>query len=233
VPVVAVAACPHPPLLVPAVAGGAAEELETLRQACDRAVGRLLCAGTDEVVLVGAGADTGPVPAPLGGSFAPWGVPLRVGDPDAASLPLSLLVGLWLLGRAAAPAPRAVSAWTVAGDEPPAGCARLGRALADRPGRTGLLVMGDGSARRGEKAPGYDDPAAPDFDAAVAAALAGADPAALAALDPALAGRLLAAGRAPWQVLAAAAGGRDWRGDLLFEAAPYGVEYLVAVWEPR
>jgi hypothetical protein len=45
--------------------------------------------------------------------------------------------------------------------------------------------MGDGSARRSEKAPGHLDPAAAPFDAAVAAALAAGDTTALAALDPA------------------------------------------------
>ena len=54
--------------------------------------------------------------------------------------------------------------------------------------------MGDGSARRTVKAPGYLDPAAEPFDARVATALAAGDAGALAGLDPAEGERLLAAG---------------------------------------
>jgi hypothetical protein len=47
----------------------------------------------------------------------------------------------------------------------------------------------------------------------------------------------MAAGRAPWQVLAGAAeqgaseyGERPWRGELLSYCAPYGVGYFAALW---
>jgi hypothetical protein len=92
--------------------------------------------------------------------------------------------------------------------------------------------MGDGSARRGVTAPGYADERAEPFDATVAEALAKGDSDALLALDPALATDLMVAGRAPWQVLAGAAAGRAWRGDLRHADAPYGVAYFVASWEP-
>jgi hypothetical protein len=39
----------------------------------------------------------------------------------------------------------------------------------------GVVALGDGSARRSEKAPGYVDPRAAAHDADVAAALAGGD----------------------------------------------------------
>jgi hypothetical protein len=42
VAVVSVAVCPHPPLLIPEVAAGAAYELDDLRAACDVAVSRML-----------------------------------------------------------------------------------------------------------------------------------------------------------------------------------------------
>jgi hypothetical protein len=93
-----------------------------------------------------------------------------------------------------------------------------------------LLVMGDGTACRTLKAPGYLDKRAEPFDAAVAAALAAADTGALAALDPVLARELKAAGRAPWQVLAGAAGNGGLAGTLLHESVPYGVAYFVATW---
>jgi hypothetical protein len=94
----------------------------------------------------------------------------------------------------------------------------------------GLLVMGDGSACRTTRAPGYADPRADPFDASATKALVDADPAGLLALDPALAAELMAAGRAPWQVLAGVPG--SYRGELLYDAAPYGVQYTVATWRP-
>ncbi|MFK4243395.1 hypothetical protein ACI2KV_10990 [Micromonospora chokoriensis] len=104
VPLVAAAVCPHPPLLVPEVAGSAAPELDDLRAACDTAVRRLLAAGPDSVVLLGTGPVTGPIRTPATGSLQPWGVdldvPLVPGQPDrGVVLPLSLTIGAWLLTR--------------------------------------------------------------------------------------------------------------------------------------
>lgn len=109
-------------------------------------------------------------------------------------------------------------------------CLETGRELGTRSARVALLVMGDGSACRTLKAPGYLDERAAAFDAAAARALGAADVAALAALDAELAAELLAAGRAPWQVLAGAAEGAGLDGRLLYEDAPYGVGYFVAAW---
>jgi hypothetical protein len=53
---------------------------------------------------------------------------------------------------------------------------------------------------------------------------------ALTALDPEQARELLVVGRAPWQVLAGAAQGAGLEGELLYDAAPYGVGYFVAAW---
>jgi hypothetical protein len=94
--------------------------------------------------------------------------------------------------------------------------------------------MGDGSACHGPKSPGYDDPRAATFDADVTAALASCDTETLLALDIGLATDLLAAGRAPWQVLAGAvdASGGDWTGSVTYADAPYGVQYTVATWLP-
>ncbi|WP_343898953.1 hypothetical protein [Nocardioides aquaticus] len=60
----------------------------------------------------------------------------------------------------------------------------------DRPAPT--LVIGNGSARRTEKAPGHLDPRAASFDAALGRALTSPDPAALARLDGTLAQELWA-----------------------------------------
>jgi hypothetical protein len=212
--VVAAAVCPHPPLLVPQIASGAAAELDPLRSACDRAVAALLAATPETIVAIGSG------PHPSGAELS---------RPD---LPLSLAVAEWLLDRAGAAVPRddlSVSPSATADQ-----CRGLGGQLAGRSDRVALLVMGDGSACHGLKAPGYDDERADGFDAEVAAALARADAPDLLGLDPELAGQLRCAGRGPWQVLAGAviADGRGWHGRLTYHDIPYGVAYYVAEWHP-
>lgn len=214
-PLVAAAVCPFPPLLVPGVGAGATAELDDLRAACDAAVAELLAAKPDRISTIGAG------PEPSGA---------EVGRPD---LPLSQAIGVWLLARhglAESPAAGQI----VSADTPPAECARLGSSYAAEARRVALLVLGDGTACRSPRAPGYLDPRAEPYDAAVAQALAEADPEAVLALDPDLAQDLRCAGRAPWQVLAGAvvADGRRWRGRLYYDDAPYGVAYFVATWHP-
>lgn len=216
---------------------GAAGDLAGVREACRDAVRAVRDARPDLLVLVGTAPATGPVPLAGRGSFAGYGVGVEVTlDPVGApgtgpAWPLSLTVGAWLLQQVGGVPPgTAVALYGVHPAEPPARCAAVGAELARRADRVGLLVLGDGTACRSEKAPGYLDPRAADVDAGVARALAAADPAALAALDPALAEQLQAAGRAPWQVLAGAAGDASYTGELLAEGDPWGVAYLVATW---
>ncbi|MFC9694462.1 class III extradiol dioxygenase subunit B-like domain-containing protein [Kribbella sp. NPDC056951] len=221
-PVVSAAVCPHPPLLVPEVATGAAPDLDTLRAACLAAVNHL--AAADEVLIVGSGGAAS-YDGSAGGGFGAYGAPsVRFGDGPAV-LPLSLAIGGWLLEQSkAAGLSRTYRAIDPA--TPPADCVELGRNIAQGNHRIGLLVMGDGAPRRSEHSPVHLHPRAEIFDQTVAAALATADADVLAALDPDLATELQAAGRAPWQVLAGALG--DLRGDLRYDAAPYGVGYFVA-----
>ncbi|GAA2287921.1 class III extradiol dioxygenase subunit B-like domain-containing protein [Streptomyces atrovirens] len=234
---VAAAVCPCPPLLVPEVAAGAAPELDTARAACTDALGVLAAARPDLLVVVGPGDGAGPEVYPEGapGSFRGFGVGLDVrlgrgeGTPGR-ELPYGLAVGAWLLDRTGwADAP--VEGLAV-GESLTAGrCAEAGEALAGRAERVALLVMGDASACRTLKAPGYLDERAAPFDTELARALGTADTAALRALDTALAHELKVSGRAPWQVLAGAATGNPTlKGTLLHEDAPYGVGYLVATW---
>lgn len=169
VPLVAAAVCPHPPLLVPEVAGAAVAELDDLRRACDAVVARLLAAEPDRIVLVGGGPATTTFGAAEHGSLRGYGVDLRVplsptGAPgtdavdatgvdatgvtgvDAvgdARLPLSVTLGAWLLGRSGTALPR--SAVAVAADEPADRCAALG---------AGLLGVGLSDADLSGGAPG-------------------------------------------------------------------------------
>lgn len=232
---VAAAVCPHPPLLVPGVGAGASAELEDLRAACDAAVAALREVGHDLLVVVGSAPAVGPFAAEAWGSLRPYGVALDVGSgPGGPSLPLSLTIGRWLLDRAGGA--DGALLFGVSEDASPTRCTDLGAALAERAGRVAMLVMGDGSARRSAKGPGYLDERAEPFDAAAEAALAAADTDALGALDAELAAELLVAGRAPWQVLAGAARrtGEDspWQATVTYAAAPYGVTYLTATWLP-
>ncbi|MBB4930268.1 hypothetical protein F4561_001088 [Lipingzhangella halophila] len=223
---VAAAVCPHPPLLVPELAGGAAHELDGLRHACDRAVAGLLAAGADHLVVVGTGQWEWTYGAEAGGGLAGFGVDIPVGPPPAA-LPLPLTLGRWLAERAGAVPAGYVAVPPEAG---PHECLVRGADMASGPERLGVLAMGDGSARRTEHAPGYYDPRAVSFDHSVATALAKADTAALAALDAGTATELMAAGRPVWQVLAGAARNTAPHGELLAHEAPYGVGYFVALW---
>ncbi|WP_411109969.1 class III extradiol dioxygenase subunit B-like domain-containing protein [Streptomyces sp. c-19] len=252
---VAAAVCPCPPLLVPEVATGAAHELDAARAACLDAVGLLAAARPDRLYVLGPAPEGahGVFPAGSAGSFAGFGVDLsvRLGEapeddqrpgtdqpgtapagtasPGARTLPASLAVGAWLLDRADwADAP--IEGLGVDEAATPGVCAGLGRGLAASAERVALLVLGDGSACRTVKAPGYLDERAAGFDAEAARALGTADVAALLALDPELAYELKVAGRAPWQVLAGAAEDAGLDGRLLFEDAPYGVGYFVAAW---
>jgi hypothetical protein len=238
VALLAAAVCPHPPLLVPAVAG-ASPELDDLRAACLAAVQGLLDRAPELVVIVGDAASVVDADQTASGSLAGFGVDVRSGDPPPAvpALPLSLMIGAWLLDAAG---------WTgrrrylgLPDSTSSSEAAASGAQLAADPDRIALLVMGDGSARRSSTAPGYLDPRAAEFDATVATSLTGADAPALLALDADLAHDLLAAGRASWQVLAgaisadSAAAGHRWTGELLLDVAPYGVGYFVTTAAPE
>jgi hypothetical protein len=211
-------------VLIPEVATGAAHELADLRTACLAATDLLSTA--TEVLVIGSGSAAA-YDGSAGGGFGAYGAPRVTIGSGPAVLPLSLAVGGWLLEQSkAAGLPRtyrAVDAGTA-----PEECVRLGRQIADSNDRVGLLIMGDGSARRSEHSPVHLHPRAEIFDITVAKALRDKDLDVLEALDPDLARDLQAAGRAPWQVLAGALEGTSLSGDLLYEAAPYGVGYLVA-----
>jgi hypothetical protein len=236
---------PHPPLLVPELAGGAAAELGPLRDACLQALETVLAGGAG-LVLVGDGPAWG-VPRPdAAGSFRPYGAAVDValpalhpldldGLPEPVRLdrlPLSLAVAAWLLARLEA-RPARLSALTVPVSLGAGAAAAIGHGLAGRAGADGplgLVAVGDLSARRSEQAPGAFHPDAAAFDAAVGEAFRAGAPGRLLDLEPALAAELLAAGRVPLQVLAGAfAGAAGVRGQVLYEAAPYGVGYLVGV----
>src|SRR5262249_37039815 len=100
---IAGAVCPHPPLLIPAALGAAADdppaELRKLADATALAVGGLLAARPDLIAVGGGGTadrEYGPAAA---GSLRGFGVPATVGQGKPV-LPVPLTVGRWLLERA-------------------------------------------------------------------------------------------------------------------------------------
>jgi hypothetical protein len=229
VTLVAAAVCPHPPLLVPELAAGAAGELDGLRRACAGALAELAASRPDLLAVVGCGEqerDYGPGGR---GDFSGYGARDAVFG-EGECLPLPLAVGQYLLVRAGWPAP--TSLYSVRCDAAPGHCAEVGGRLAAAAPRVALLAMGDGTARLTERAPGYLDERAPGFRADARRALETADTAALARLDPDLCAELLAPGRAAWQVLAGAAAPGRWAARVRYDEAPYGVAYLVVTWRP-
>ena len=154
---VAAAVCPHPPLLVPGVASGAAAETDDLRAAAAAAVRALVAAGPELVVVVGAAPQVGPCDPQARGSLAPYGVNLLVGSEDRrdrrcrcrspSGCGCSSSTHPTCRGCCSASTPRRSRA--VAPHSAPT--------LADRAPRVAMLVMGDGSARRSLKGPGYLD----------------------------------------------------------------------------
>jgi hypothetical protein len=103
-------------------------------------------------------------------------------------------------------------------------------AMAGEPTGEAVLVMANGSARRGEHAPGYVDDRAFGFDEALVKAIADGDAQALAGTDAALGEELMAAGtRALKAVGSAALEVRE--ATVHYADDPFGVQYWVATWE--
>jgi len=252
--IVAAAVCPSPPLLIPELTG-ARQVATELRSACQASVAELTAAAPEVIALVGAAERTrtwnGAATFDLA-RYAPGlssgaalrrgsGAALRRGsgagqrlsagagqapDPGPAGLPSALGVGNWLLDQAGCQVIRVLQ--SVAQDEAPARCADIGARLAASRGRVALLVMADGSARRGLKAPGYLDGRSTGFDAEVERAVRTGRLEALLSADPALAHELMATGRPAWQVLAGALRGRKVSSEVRYRDDPFGVAYLVA-----
>lgn len=221
------ALCPSPPLLHPAVTGQQAV-LPELRAACADAVRRLLREDPEVVVVVGAAAATGRWDA--GSRLDPSAFAPAIPSTGTRSLPLALGLGAMLLDQAGYHARRELQA--IGQDEPASTCVTLGAQLAASGARTALLIMGDGSARRTLKAPGYLDPRAAAFDAEIETMVRAGELDALQQLDCQLARDLMATGRPAWQVLSGAMHPLRPRTEVLYCDAPLGVAYLVAYLHP-
>lgn len=223
-------------MLVPELAGRSARRLDPLRAAALSALDAVRGTEPELLVIVGAGAATvadGQVEAV---DFAEFGVAhvVRLPGVDSGvagnrSLPLSLSIGGWLVAENGWTG--AVSAASIDAAASRQECRRVGAELAQRADRVALLVMSDGSARRSETAPRPFDARAEAFDAGIAAALATGDPDAILGLDGRLARELGVNGLATLDILAGAADEAVFDAEVTYDEAPFGVGYIVAVWE--
>lgn len=210
--IVAAAVCPHPPVLVPELATGAASELDDVRAAALESVSALVATRPDRIIVIGTGDLPQPVDESAGGTLAGHGVDVRAGGDDLV-LPLSLTIGAWLLDHAGWDGPRTYTTTSVPTED-----------------RVALLVMAGGSARRSLAAPGYLDERAEAHDAAIGAALGAGDADALASLDVDLGDDLLAPGTRALVVFGEMTKGADVTATLRWDGAPFGVGYWVADW---
>jgi hypothetical protein len=243
------ALCPWPPLLVRELTG-ADPVLPELRAACAEAVTTLLRDDPEVVAVVGPGTTTAAWPGDGRLNIAAFGpgavapdrataagtaerpeLPPAPGTAGRPVLPPAPGIGAYLLDQAGFHGARLI--WSVSADEPVAGCRKLGADLAGGSTRTALLAIGDGSARRGPRAPGHFDERANAFDAEVERAIRAGDLTALLDLDPALARELMATGRPAWQVLAGALEGMAGLAtEVQYAGDPFGVAYLMATLRP-
>jgi hypothetical protein len=213
--VTAVAFVPSAPLLVPAVAAGSADLDADLRRAALAAVSRAVHDRPREAVVVAPTATAGEWDENRTWGFEGFGVDRW--PPDARSrLPWPLGIGAWLLDECG---------WS--GTRRYVGLAGDGaRNAADD---IAIIAVGDGSARRSERAPGHLDGRAQGFDDHVADCLASGDSAGLASIDPVLAEALMCPSVAVWGWVASGVD-RPVHAELLAHLAPYGVGYFVALW---
>jgi len=216
--------CPQPPLLFREL-GGLADPVAALRAACLATLRDTLAAGPDVVVV--AGAADGPVDPGGRPDVRRWGT---TGERTGPGLPLALGVGRRLLDDAGWTGPTELVGLDVDADG--ADLRELAAALAARPGRVLLLLLGEGSARRDPKGPGTLDERAFPYDGRLLTALRDGDAHALATLDPTLARDLMVLGRASLRLLGEVGLRADGppAADVAYADDPFGVMYVVATW---
>ena len=234
----AIAIIPSAPVMVPELAATAAKELADLREAVFVAAGSL----PSRWIAIGVGAADAVLGPDASGTFAGYGVDLRVTlSPDTAAtpgeLPLCALMAGWVRGQAK-PEARAEVRVYAADHDVDAALARGRRLRAEideAADLIGVLVVADGAHTLTPPAPGGYDPDSIPAQAALDDALAAGDAAALTRLPDAIVGRVA------YQALAGLLGFPEssFRPDAaprtakeLYRGAPYGVGYFAGVWQP-
>jgi hypothetical protein len=225
----AISIIPSAPVLVPELAGAAADEVAELRAAMVAAAAAL----PSRWIVVGVGAADGVIGPERVGTFAGYGVDVAVRlSPQAGGppvpMPLCALIGGWIRALAQPDAEAQVRVYADSHDTGEA--VELGRRLRaeiDRSsGPIGVLVVADGANTLTPAAPGGYQPDDVDVQRSLDDALACGDLAALTRL-PAHVG-----GRVAFNVLAGLAEPVPRSAKELYRAAPYGVGYFAGVWQP-
>lgn len=224
----AIAIVPSAPVLVPELAGAAAAEVADLTSAVLSAAALL----PSRWVAVGTGPADDVLEPEAGGTFAGFGVDVRVGlSPRSGApgdLPVCALLAGWVRGQARPDA--AVQVRVYRGDHDTETALAHGRRLRaelDRaPDPIGVLVVADGANTLTPSAPGGHHPGDADAQAFLDDALANGDVAALAGLPRQILGRVA------FQVLAGLAGPGPRSAKELYRGAPFGVGYFAGAWQP-
>lgn len=223
----AIAIVPSAPVLVPELAGAAAAEVADLTAAVLAAAALL----PPRWVAVGTGLADDVFEPGSSGTFAGFGVDVRVGlSPQAGApgdLPVCALLAGWVRGQARPDADVQVRVYR--GDhDPDTALARGGRLRAEldrTPDPIGVLVVADGANTLTPAAPGGHHPGDADAQATLDDALANGDVAALAELPAQILGRVA------FQVLAGLAGPGPRSAKELYRGAPFGVGYFAGFWQ--
>jgi hypothetical protein len=214
--------------MVPELAAGAAAELADLREAAFAAAGSLPA----RWIAVGVGATDVVVIPPQTGTFAGYGLDLRIAlapgaDDGPVQLPLCALIAGWLRGQVN---PEARAEVRVYADDHDSDTAlrrggQLRAEIDEAADPIGVLVVADGVHTLTPPAPGGYHPDSIPVQAALDDALAGGDAVALARLADAVVGRVA------YQVLAGLCDAPRSAKEL-YRGAPYGVGYFVGAWLP-
>jgi hypothetical protein len=225
----AISIIPSAPVLVPELAGGAADEVADLRSAMVAAAAALPL----RWVVVGVGDADGVIDADRVGTFAGFGVdvvvrfsPQAVGQP--VEMPTCALIGGWIRSQAQPDAHAQVRVYAESHDAHTA--VELGRRLRrdiDLSNEsTGVLIVADGVTTLTPAAPGGYQPNDAAVQDALDDALASGDVSALTRLPAQVRGRVA------FGVLAGMAEPAPRSAKELYRAAPYGVGYFAGVWQP-
>jgi len=218
-------------VLVPELAGAAADELVDLRAAMVAAAAAL----PPRWVAVGVDAGDGVVGPDSVGTFAGFGVDLavrlspQVSDGDQpVELPLCALIAGWIRAQAQPDARAQVRVYAEDLDSQTAVAlgGRLRVEIDQLAAPTGVLIVADGANTLTPAAPGGYHPGDVDVQLALDDALACGDVAALTRLPEQVGGRVA------FGVLAGLAEPAPRSAKELYRAAPYGVGYFAGVWQP-
>jgi hypothetical protein len=226
-----IAIIPSAPVLVPELAGAAADEVAELRAAMVAAVAAL----PPRWVVVGVGTADVVVGPESVGTFAGFGADLVVRlSPQASErgprveLPLSALIAGWMRDQAQPDARAEVRVYAANHDAETA--LAIGRQLRNELDQTteptGVLVVADGANTLTPAAPGGHHPADAEVQLALDDALGCGDVAALTRMP----GQIV--GRVAFQILAGLTEPAPRSAKKLYRAAPYGVGYFAGVWQP-